>query len=989
MKKNILFAALLALSLNVNAQTLQDAKALHEEGRKCLNEGKIAQGRELTKQAMDIRKKLSGDMDKDYITSLNNYAYTFALEKNFAKATELQEQVMALCEKLPKSHKNLGMYAFNMGRFYFIADNYEGAAKYLEMALPLQEKYSEPYENCLQWLGLIYVEKKDIKNQQRIMQLTEDHNQHELTKECNEPKCMLERAQYYASKGNTAKAKECFLNVLDMKMDDGMKVSVYDGYASFLSQNKDWGMAANYKLMAAQIMKKAQNQNFGCKKYSDVQYMAGLYSYLAGQYQQSIDCLNEAVNIYKTQNDSTSLLRVASCHKSIGNAYSAQKQYPKAIEAYQKCVDYYKQHDIQNAEYPKVILRLAKAEKFNKDYEQSVLHHKQAIKLFEERGMNQDYTEAVSSLKLCYTYMGVTEDMDFKDGANITEQNKKLDRIITDETSNLEMTQKYLGKLAYANSLSTIAGSYALKQDYVQAVAYYKQYIPALREAISEEFRMQSEAERMLTWREEVKGIQAFLEMMALLPVGYEALSGDIAALAYDAELLSKGILLNSSIEFGKLLAQKGNEQLKKLYDKIKLTSIQVKQLRDKAKTVEECEKVSEIENKNKADEFQLLHDCAEYADFTNYIMYDWHDVQKKLFSTDVAIEFVAIKSDVFDRNNFMVALVVDSQMKTPISFPVCTLADANIMQTDSLLLNRPINLVWGAIAKHLEGKKRLFFSADGVFNHIAIEYLQFNGKPLSEQMEVYRLSTTKELCYNHPHTIPTRAMLYGGIDYNMDNASEKEVKQSLMAMRNGGDGDLKYTTLGNTLREVNEIKKVLEQAKLKNVAILKDANASKNSFLQLTDTRMNILHLATHGAYKKHKGITDSESMDNSVLAFAGANVDEENEVSASEVAQMNLRQCDLVVLSACESGLGKLGQDGVFGLQRGFKNAGVNTLLMSLCTVNDSATADLMVQFYRNMMNGMSKRESLVEAQKGLRAKGYTDAKYWTSFILLDALD
>ena len=128
---------------------------------------------------------------------------------------------------------------------------------------------------------------------------------------------------------------------------------------------------------------------------------------------------------------------------------------------------------------------------------------------------------------------------------------------------------------------------------------------------------------------------------------------------------------------------------------------------------------------------------------------------------------------------------------------------------------------------------------------------------------------------------------------------------------------------------------------------------------------------------------------MDNSILAFAGANVDEENEVRASEVAQMNLRQCDLVVLSACESGLGKLGQDGVFGLQRGFKNAGVNTLLMSLCTVNDSVTADLMVQFYRNMMNGMSKRESLVEAQKGLRAKGYTDAKYWTSFILLDALD
>lgn len=128
---------------------------------------------------------------------------------------------------------------------------------------------------------------------------------------------------------------------------------------------------------------------------------------------------------------------------------------------------------------------------------------------------------------------------------------------------------------------------------------------------------------------------------------------------------------------------------------------------------------------------------------------------------------------------------------------------------------------------------------------------------------------------------------------------------------------------------------------------------------------------------------------MNNSILAFAGANTEEDSEVSASEIAQMNLRTCDLVVLSACESGLGKLGQDGVYGLQRGFKNAGVNTLLMSLRTVNDAATAELMVQFYRNLMSGMSKRKALVEAQKDLRTKGYTDAKYWASFILLDALD
>lgn len=93
-------------------------------------------------------------------------------------------------------------------------------------------------------------------------------------------------------------------------------------------------------------------------------------------------------------------------------------------------------------------------------------------------------------------------------------------------------------------------------------------------------------------------------------------------------------------------------------------------------------------------------------------------------------------------------------------------------------------------------------------------------------------------------------------------------------------------------------------------------------------------------------------------------------------------------MALSACETGLGKLSSDGVFGLQRGFKNAGVHTLLMSLKNVYDVSTAELMIAFYKNLMLGMSKREALVKAQQAVRQKGYKDAKYWATFILLDAI-
>lgn len=129
---------------------------------------------------------------------------------------------------------------------------------------------------------------------------------------------------------------------------------------------------------------------------------------------------------------------------------------------------------------------------------------------------------------------------------------------------------------------------------------------------------MQSEAERMLTWREEENRIRDFFDMMATIPVAYESLNGDIAALAYDVELLSKGILLNSSIEFGKLLAQKENKKLKMVYDDIKSADEQIRVLRSNMQTEEDANNVLTLERENKKRLLQLLRDCSEMADFTN-----------------------------------------------------------------------------------------------------------------------------------------------------------------------------------------------------------------------------------------------------------------------------------------------------------------------------------------------------------------------------------
>lgn len=567
------------------------------------------------------------------------------------------------------------------------------------------------------------------------------------------------------------------------------------------------------------------------------------------------------------------------------------------------------------------------------------------------------------------------------------ERTRKLDDIIRDETNGLPMTEKYLGRLTLAHSLATIGGSYAMKGDYSSAVAFYCRYMATLRDAIRDEFRLSSEQERKQVWYTEAGNVNDMLSLMTTMSEGNAGLRDSLNAIAYDAELLSKGILLNSSVEFEKLLAAHGDKSLNATYAKTRDIRAAIQALRMKTDAASR-ERILVLEQQSRALQLQLYKKCSEFADFTNYIAYDWRDVQKRLSSDDVAIEFATIKSEPLNADNTIVALVLTSSMKCPAAVSVCTVAQAQAMENDNGAFSPSNDMLWNKLATHLSGKRRLFFSADGAFNRIGIEYMTLNGKPLSEQMEVFRLSTTKELCYRHSTASHGYAVLFGDINYNDEPTTPESTRQP-SADKRGSSRAAGFANLDNTRREIDAVGSILQNWGTAHIMKLSDTDASKRAFLGLSGSRLDILHIATHGAYTERRGASDDEAMSNSILAFSGANLDSTGIVTAAEVASMNLRQCDLVVLSACDTGLGKLGDDGVFGLQRGFKNAGAHTLLMSLKNVYDSSTAELMTSLYRHLASGASKRLALTLAQKELRDKGFTDPKYWATFILLDATE
>ena len=272
--------------------------------------------------------------------------------------------------------------------------------------------------------------------------------------------------------------------------------------------------------------------------------------------------------------------------------------------------------------------------------------------------------------------------------------------------------------------------------------------------------------------------------------------------------------------------------------------------------------------------------------------------------------------------------------------------------------------------------------------------------------------------------------VLYGGLRY--DAGFDKSVTEKSLAMLDevfkeranvrgmGLRGGKEY--LKHTKEEVDIIGEELNKANWKCV-LDSAAMGTEESFKALSGRKIGCLHISTHGFYynkeeadnARYKFMlidncmvsAEDKALTRSGLVMSGANHILEDEklpdnvedgiLTAKEIADVDLRGLDLVVLSACQTGLGDIAQgEGVFGLQRGFKKAGANSILMSLWEVDDKATQILMTQFYRNLLSGQSKRQSLLNAQKNLReyrnANGeqcYNSPKYWAAFILLDGIN
>ncbi|MBO0950911.1 CHAT domain-containing protein [Fibrella forsythiae] len=297
----------------------------------------------------------------------------------------------------------------------------------------------------------------------------------------------------------------------------------------------------------------------------------------------------------------------------------------------------------------------------------------------------------------------------------------------------------------------------------------------------------------------------------------------------------------------------------------------------------------------------------------------------------------------------------------------------------------------WQPIATALGPVKRLYIALDGQYQQLSLPTIQnpVTGRYLTDDMDIVVLNSTQDILEPPSRSSNRTAELVGHPAYSLVHSAAKKPGQPTrqrrqVTTRNG----LTFEELPYSKVEVQQLSGLFTSFNLQ-PRLRTDEAASESAFQQMKSPR--LLHVATHGYLRDPSTQLASNQLLTCGLVLAGAadTVRLKNQtdgiLTGYEASLLNLHDTELVVLSACESGVGAYSEgEGINGLQRAFLLAGARSVLVSLWRVNDQLTQQLMTDFYRYWLTGASKSQALHKAQLNLR-KQHPNPYYWGAFVLV----
>jgi len=576
---------------------------------------------------------------------------------------------------------------------------------------------------------------------------------------------------------------------------------------------------------------------------------------------------------------------------------------------------------------------------------------------------------------------------------------------------------------SYGQVLKSLSETYIGLDDMEKAVSLIDSSNQILINQLNQIFKFRSEKEK-----------KAFLNMVVnnfnniqSIPLKNKSIFDKLNGINLNNQLMLKGLLLNNSKDILTQLSTLNDTLISNKiisYRSLKreLARLLSQPIIDRIKN---SDSLKEVINSKEAELVKLY--SSNFND-NIHLLKDWKASQSKLNDDEIAIEYSSFqltnKNKPTDstmyvayvykkgwQNPKMISLFEEKELKKVL---------ANKSPNQLYNSNKLYNLLWKPLKKYLNDSKTVYYSPSGLLNQISFAALKEN-ETLCNKYNLVQLSSTGVLAGKLTEPSLATTLFIGDINYDYTETVDLAIDstqytylniESLKYSRGTKSRGESWTYLPGTLKEIEGLQTILKLKGNNYSTSLTGTKATEANFKKLSGNSPNILHIATHGFFYENLDIKPQRNMSlntedryrlaedpllRSGLILAGANYTwkygynpnekEDGILTAMEISNMDLSNTELVVLSACETGLGDIdGSEGVYGLQRAFKMAGVNIIVMSLWKVPDDETAEFMNLFYSNWIKTNRVKAAFNQAQRTMQKKYKDEPLKWAAFVLFE---
>lgn len=993
--------------------------------------GEYERAVELYKMGLEVVKNSLGTEHPDHGVCLNNLAGMYGILGRYELALKMYQESLQNCEmNFGKAHPTYIIRLSNFADQLSSMGNYKNALllydEVLENSLALLGGNHPTYGIMLNSHASIYME---LGNYNQALKLTLRSLQViEKTHPREHPASMKTRnvlGILYSELGQYEKSISTYKHLL--KDCENKLGKSHPDFGLYLSN-----MASTYLSMGLyeQSFQNCEEALMNCEKnfgrthpvYANrLNGIANLYQ-LLGQYNQAIEVLQEALDICENSLGTSHptfairLMALAGVYDFIGNYEASISLYEKSLAITELRLGR------QHFQYGQCLNGLAIA------YQQSGDFPK-ALSIFQEvlenlgSSLGKDHLYYATSLA---NLAGLYQDMERYVEAQILyeEALSILKSILGNEhptylifLTNLSLLEERCGEREKAIQTSLNVNKLQLKL--IQAHFDFlidEEKTPYLRDP-----KDRFSANQSFSYRNSSFALQ-------------------LNKIIFDNELFLKGIILNSRKDMAFQIVRTGRLEDSLLYEhwftsKRRISTQYMMPINQRDSDLTQWESTAD------SIERELVKRSSVFAREQQKKEINWLQVRAQLRFDEVAIEFSHF--NYYNKEWTDSTLYVAYLLKHDSEYPeMVYLFEEKELDTltqyshpDMLYGNRGIDelrrpsgkrvpgqlyeAIWSNLEPHLDGIETIYFAPSGKLHQVSFAALADNsGKLLSDQYNLVRLSSTGKLVVSAPEPEPSPALFMGGIDYSFDTTDQStgdsfvQVYNPLAMAQNRGATDrssIQY--LHGSRTEVDTLFELYQSNTLPATQAWQ-SSASEDRVKALSGKSPKVLHIATHGFFfedpeNQHKDFGQLQGPSTFTLAddplfrsgllMAGANyawehgqnphTKEDGILTAYEISHLDLSQTDLVVLSACETGLGDIeGSEGVYGLQRAFRMAGVDYLIMSLWQVPDAETMEFMQLFYTTWLADKSIREAFTLTQREMAKKYRAKPQKWAGFILVE---